>query len=317
MKQFQITDADAGQRFDKYLGRILKDATNGFLYKMLRKKNITLNDQKADGRELITSGDVVKIWLSDETYEKFAGITAKVTEYDFQPDVVYEDEHVLIVNKPVGILSQKAEDSDVSMNEYCLSYLFKSGAYEPGPGVYKPSVCNRLDRNTTGMLLVAKSLPAARDLSELLKNRTLQKYYLCVVKGVLSEAKDLKGYLIKDNKTNKVSVRTVTSEVSDEETYIETGYEPVTNNGRLTLLKVHLITGKTHQIRAHLSSIVHPILGDYKYGDRKLNEEYGVKYQLLHAFRICFPELTGSLANLSNREIEIPMPSLFDEVMRK
>jgi len=317
MKQFQITDADAGQRFDKYLGRILKDATNGFLYKMLRKKNITLNDQKADGRELIKSGDVVKIWLSDETYEKFAGITAKVTEYDFQPDVVYEDEHVLIVNKPVGILSQKAEDSDVSMNEYCLSYLFKSGAYEPGPGVYKPSVCNRLDRNTTGMLLVAKSLPAARELSELLKNRTLQKYYLCVVKGVLSEAKDLKGYLIKDNKTNKVSVRTGTSEVSDEEAYIETGYEPVTNNGRLTLLKVHLITGKTHQIRAHLSSIHHPILGDYKYGDRKLNEEYGVKYQLLHAFRICFPELTGSLANLSNREIEIPMPSLFDEVMRK
>lgn len=317
MKQFQITDADAGQRFDKYLGRILKDATNGFLYKMLRKKNITLNDQKADGRELIKSGDVVKIWLSDETYEKFAGITAKVTEYDFQPDVVYEDEHVLIVNKPVGILSQKAEDSDVSMNEYCLSYLFKSGAYEPGPGVYKPSVCNRLDRNTTGMLLVAKSLPAARELSELLKNRTLQKYYLCVVKGVLSEAKDLKGYLIKDNKTNKVSVRTVISEVSDEEAYIETGYEPVTNNGRLTLLKVHLITGKTHQIRAHLSSIGHSILGDYKYGDRKLNEEYGVKYQLLHAFRICFPELTGSLANLSNREIEIPMPSLFDEVMRK
>ena len=165
MKQFTISPNESGQRFDKYLKKLLSNASGSFVYKMLRKKNITLNDHKADGTEKLASGDQVKLFLSDETFEKFSGGEQANSEYEAvkavdasRLKVVYEDADVLIINKPSGMLSQKAVPEDISANEYILSYLIRKGELtEEQWKTFRPSICNRLDRNTSGLLIAVVS----------------------------------------------------------------------------------------------------------------------------------------------------------------
>ncbi len=311
MKEFAIGEKDAGQRLDKCLQRILKEAPASFCYKMLRKKNITLNGSKALGKELLQKGDVIRLFLSDETFDKFAGkreTPASVCK-DPQLSVVYEDTHVLIVNKPAGILSQKAKADDVSMNELCISYLIQNGSYDPSdPVSFTPSVCNRLDRNTSGLLLVGKTLAGSSMLSAILKDRSLHKYYACVVKGSITEPFVVKGYLKKDENANQVQIL---SEKEDGAYSVETNFKPLKHRDGLTLLEAELITGKTHQIRAHLSHIGHPIIGDPKYGDPDLNHRMHAKRQLLHAYRLKMPKLKEPFCNLSGKRFEIALPDDF------
>ena len=302
MREFQINSNESGQRFDKYLKKLLVNAPGSFVYKMLRKKNITLNNRKADGTEKLAKGDCVKLFLSDETFEKFSGGEKNVTIYErlkgLKPlPVVYEDKDILIVNKPSGMLSQKAKDTDVSANEHILSYLIDKGELtEEAMRTFKPSVCNRLDRNTSGLLVAGKTLKGLQEMSEALKLRTVQKYYRCIVKGEISESSYMKGWLTKDSVDNKVTIynnkpQTVQGE---EAFFIETEYVPLWAKGGYTELEVHLITGRSHQIRAHLASIGHPIVGDVKYGDKKINElfrqEYQIHSQMLHAYRMVFED---------------------------
>ncbi|MCR5222437.1 MAG: RluA family pseudouridine synthase [Lachnospiraceae bacterium] len=312
MKEFRVSKDDADQRLDKYCARILKEAPISFFYKMFRKKNITLNGKKAKGNELLRENDVIRFFLSDETFDKFlkTGENQHAENLsDFSISVVYEDEHVLIVNKPAGILSQKAKEDSVSMNEYCLAYLQSKGLYDPkDPFAFQPSVCNRLDRNTSGLLLCSKSLQGARLLSKILKDRSVHKYYACIVKGTVREPFLLEGYLKKDEKSNKVQILEEPAEDADP---VKTRVYPVISDGDLSLLKIELITGKTHQIRVHLSSIDHPILGDQKYGDRDLNQKYRCSSQLLHAYRLEMPELKEPFSDLSGKIIEIPLPNTF------
>lgn len=364
MYQVKITEKDAGQRFDKYLHRILPRAGSGFLYKMLRKKNITLNDKKADGSERIAEGDSVTIYFSDETLAKFMGrkfpgdsrskradseaanglkparnekerIIAYGTGYEANyiaaykkmqgVRILYENDHILLVDKPVGVLSQKAEKTDFSLNEWLIGYLLKSGGVtEEELAVFKPSVCNRLDRNTSGIVLCSKSLKGAQLLGGLLKNRTLHKYYRLYVKGIVKEEQLIEGYLIKDEALNKVYIEPVSSHKSLEEirgSYIKTGYKPVRAEHDKTLLEVELFTGKTHQIRAHLASIGHPLLGDPKYGDMAWNEEYREKYhvrsQLLHAYKVVFPQLNEPFGDLSGRTFVAELPEIFSKVAKE
>lgn len=312
MKEFSIRAEDAGQRMDRFCERILKEAPKSFFFKMFRKKNITLNGKKVSGNERLEVSDVVRFYLSDETFEKFKGkqeTSQKPEEHLPDPKIVYEDPNVLVVYKPAGMLSQKATKSDLSMNEYCLSYLEKNGVYDrKDPAAFKPSVCNRLDRNTSGLLLVAKTLGSARLLSDLLKNRKIGKYYVCVVKGILKKPFTLQGYLKKDPKTNTVQILQKHSEGASP---VETVFEPIRSSKNLTLLNVHLITGKTHQIRAHLKSIGHPILGDPKYGDPVLNRNHHCRGQMLCAWRIEMPKLEKPFEDLSMRTIEISIPQDF------
>lgn len=303
MKEFTIKPNEENQRLDKYLKKRLPECGSGFLYKMLRKKNICYNNKKASGNEMLKAGDKVTIFFSDETFAKFAG-TPKVQDATYDTlaalpmsgiSIVYEDEHILIANKPFNMLSQKAKADDVSANEILLGYLIRTGKLSREDyQTFRPSVCNRLDRNTTGLLLMGVSLKGSQDLSRMLKERTIQKYYLAIVSGELSKKSHLKGYLQKEEATNTVTISPVRAHETDA--CIETEFVPLACSNQATLLRVHLITGKTHQIRAHLASIGHPIIGDPKYGNRNINQQYyrqyGIKAQLLHAYQLIFPDHT-------------------------
>lgn len=318
MQEIKVTKNEAGQRLDKLLAKYLNEAPKSFFYKMMRKKNIVLNGKKATGNEKLEEGDIVKLFLADETIQKFSSVKIQRTKTNLS--VIYEDEDVVLINKPVGMLSQKAKDSDVSLVEHLISYLLAAGELtEESLKSFRPSICNRLDRNTSGIVVAGKSLPGLQKMGELFKERTIHKYYRCLVQGVIREDQYLKGWLKKDEKTNKVQVSDRPSDSSDQP--IETEYHPLWTEQGVTLLEVRLITGKTHQIRAHLASEGHPLIGDYKYGDRKLNDyyqkKYGLKSQLLHAYRLEFPTLEGACDQLSEKVFTADVPSLFAKICKE
>lgn len=345
MQSVTIGNNQAGQRLDKFLKKYLPEAGSSFLYKMLRKKNITLNGKKAEGKEMLQIGDEVRFFFSEETFTKFSGSSAsEITEnvkvdtnskatktnecYSYQKaykslkgiSILYEDANILIVSKPAGVLTQKAKPTDLSLNEWLIGYLLEKGKLEAKElATFRPSVCNRLDRNTSGIVLCGKSLAGSQALSRVIKERTIQKFYRTICVGALRGDRILDGYLYKDEATNKVTV--LPSLSKEQATPIKTAYHPLVTTKAYTLLEVELITGRTHQIRAHLASIGHPLIGDYKYGNGRNNDalkkQYGLEAQLLHAYRIHFPDNeTGVLECLNGREVIAPCPSLFQRISK-
>lgn len=317
MQEIEIGSNEAGQRFDKWLAKYLNKASKSFYYKMLRKKNITLNKKKAAGNEQLQQGDKVQLFLSEETICKFSG--REIKRVKPQLSIVYEDTHVLILNKQAGMLSQKAQPSDISLVEHIISYLLEQGSLtEEELTRFRPSICNRLDRNTSGLVAAGKTLIGLKTLSALLRERSLQKFYRCLVIGQVKEEAGVEGYLRKDKNSNQVQVW---KEEQPDSRKIKTRYYPIAANASLTLLEVELLTGRTHQIRAHLASLGHPIIGDYKYGDAKVNEYYkkacGTASQLLHAYRLEMPEIEGELSELSDRTFRSELPPSFLKVMEK
>ena len=317
MREIEIKSNEAGQRFDKFLKKYLSEASASFIYKMLRKKNIVLNGKKATGNEKLATGDRVKLFLAEDTIGKFAGKPPSVPEPAFsaqKPDILYEDEHILLINKPVGLLSQKAKPQDVSVVEGVIRYLLEEGALSKEDlSTFKPSVCNRLDRNTSGIITAGKSLAGLQKLGELFKDRTVRTYYLCLVHGNVTASRHICGYLVKDEKTNKV---TVTKKQQTEDALpIETEYVPVAYSDQLSLLRVHLITGRTHQIRAHLASMGHPLLGDRKYGTGR--KDGRADHQMLHAYELIFPELEAPFEGLSKQKICAPVPLTFYRIIKE
>lgn len=347
MKSFLVSKNEAGQRLDKLLSKYMDTAPKSFFYKMLRKKNITLNGKKAEGSEKVTEGDEIRLFLSEETIAGFqsakkvqgnskdAGQFGVVKQVPvLQPEeIVFEGEHLLIVNKPAGELSQKAAQEDISINERIVEYLRKT--QNIGMDSFTPGVCNRLDRNTTGLLIAGKSLAGLQEMAELLKKRTVHKYYLCMVAGKTEKKQLLTGYLKKDKNRNMVQVLSEAEyrkqeDVSADYDRIETELIPLVTNGTETILAIRLITGKTHQIRAHLASIGLPLLGDTKYGAEvktenaaaaerfyNINRNLHLHCHLLHAYLLQFPKLSGALLEVSEKVITVEPPARFVKAAEK
>ena len=346
MKELRIESGDRGQRLTKFIQRRLPDAPSSFIYKMLRKKNITLNGKKASGSELLLEGDLVTFFLSDETISGFGGRTGvhnneasleMADEYVRAyrqlngriggKGILYEDSDILAVRKPVGVLSQKASDDDRTMNEWFIGYLSESGQIRPDQLTdFKPSICNRLDRNTGGILLCAKSLQGARKMAELLRDRSLRKYYQAAVAGTVRGSGRIRGYLTKDRDANSVRFTNADRKHTDSRGkdsrqggWTETTYQVLVSGSAFSLLELELITGKTHQIRAHLASEGHPIVGDPKYGDRELNRqlrtELGIRGQMLWCCRMEFPVIEDAqFSAVSGRTIVCDPPALYREI---
>lgn len=321
-----IEKNEAGQRLDKFLAKYMNEASKSFFYKMMRKKNITLNGKKCEGNEKLAEGDVVKLFLAEDTIEKFSSVQVQeVKKVDL--DILYEDDEIILVNKPAGMLSQKAKETDESLVEYLIDYLLGSGKLtESGLRAFRPSVCNRLDRNTSGIVAAGKSLAGLQMLSGVFKDRSIHKYYQCLVSGAIRDVKTVDGWLLKDEKKNQVRILTEAEakrfggrDGDEEPKRIRTKYEPIATDGRFTLLNVTLLTGRSHQIRAHLASLGHPIVGDSKYGGVSKVNPSGrtVKYQLLHSYRLEFPKLAEPFAYLSGRVFEAPMPGYFCSVLKE
>ena len=321
MQKLIVQKEEAGQRLDRFLLRYMEQAGSAFIYRMLRKKNITLNGKKAEGSERLAENDTVTLFLSDETVDKFR-TQKKETPAAAKPegirlDVVYEDADVLIANKPYGLLTQKAAAEDYSLNDLILDYLRETETgRERGTG-FTPSVCNRLDRNTSGLVTAGKSLAGSRFLNGLFRERTVDKYYVSVVCGRVEKAVRLSGWLAKDEATNTVTVSAAPREGADR---IVTEIVPKRFYNGFTLVGLKLLTGKSHQLRAVMQSIGHPVLGDPKYGDEKINAavrgSFPLRRQLLHAETLVFPELSGDFARLSNRRFTAPLPQDFASAVK-
>lgn len=308
MQELHVTSAEANQRLNKYIMKYLDDAPSSFIYKMLRKKNITLNEKKASGDEYVSDGDIIRLYLSDETIQKFKKNTPEnnVSAGNYisrNLKVLYKDKDIIAVHKDAGILSQKASSKDFSINEMIIDYCMQNNLIDTTLNIsFKPSVCNRLDRNTSGIILAGISLHGSRMLSDILKKRDCEKIYYTMVKGSMKKSIHSCAYISKDEKENiscvisKQEYEKLDSAHKSNFSYIENIFEPLSDNGRYTLLKVFLITGKSHQIRANLRFLNYPVIGDSKYGDISTNRyfrgTYGLRHHLLHAGMVRINNIT-------------------------
>ena len=307
MQTLTIEKNDAGQRLDKFLTKRLPNLPQSLLYKYIRTKRIKRNGKRAQISDRLCEGDTLELYIHDDFFAR------SEPQYDFlraakQLDVVYEDDNLMLLNKKVGLLSHPDE------TEYCDTligrvkrYLYEKGEYDPShEQSFTPSLVNRIDRNTCGIVMAAKTAEALRVLNHIVKTRQIDKRYLCVVHGRPPKQTDtLEGFLVKDEKKNLVQVSARAKPGAKE---IRTKYRVLETYRDLSLLEVELLTGRTHQIRAHLASIGCPLLGDGKYGKGTLDRKYGYKKQFLCAYRLTFrfSEDMGTFAYLDGRTFELP-----------
>lgn len=278
----KIDTNDAGMRLDRYLKKLLPNAKASLLYKSIRKKNITVNGKKAKQEDVLVFGDTVEIYFSDETLAKFSK-APKSAKGKF-PAIVLESADFIIMDKPVGILSHGTGKAyERNMVDDMLAYLIHTKSYNPrGEKTFVPSICNRLDRNTSGLILGAKTAAGLRAANEWIRDREVEKYYMTIVEGVLEGERKVENRLKKEGDKNRV----VEGDEGKEALGI---YRPLKSAGNYTLVEAELITGRTHQIRQQLASIGHPVVGDRKYG-RPSRAFEDLHHQLLHAYKLVFPE---------------------------
>lgn len=306
MKSFTIEKNDANQRLDKYLTKSFPNLPKALMYKYIRIKRIKVNGKRAEISTRLNLGDKVDLYINDEFFAQ------KETRYDFMGasksiSIVYEDENVILLNKKVGLLSHPDDNEYIdTLITRVKRYLFEKGEWDAGnENSFTPALVNRIDRNTSGIVICAKTAEALRILNQKMKDRELHKIYLCIVHGKMNKDSDtLEGYLVKDEKKNKVFV---SKKEMPGGKYIKTKYKVLGYKNGLSLLEVDLLTGRTHQIRAHLASIGHPLLGDGKYGTNALNKKTGYKKQCLCSYKLIFDFTTdsGELEYLNHKQFQL------------
>lgn len=309
-----IQKNDAGQRIDKFLQKTFRQFPVSMMYKYIRQKDIKINGKRCAISTRLSEGDQVALYVKDEFLVREAPV------YEFlhastQLDILYEDDNLLLLNKKAGVLvhPDKHEYTDTLLFRI-QRYLYEKGEYDPDKeNSFTPALVNRIDRNTSGIVMAAKTAAALRILNQKLKDREIQKYYLCIVHGSLPTPHAvLKGYLQKDETHNQVTISQ--TPVPGARTIL-TEYQVLEEKNDLSLLEVHLLTGRTHQIRAHLASIGHPLLGDGKYGRNALNKGTGFHKQALCSYKLAF-EFTSpaeELDYLNGREFALPHVWFADE----
>lgn len=313
MKEIVVSKNEEGKRFFALLCSYMTNAPGAVLHKAIRNKNITLNGSKVKEDYRVKANDTIQVFFSDETFDKFCGDDKKneyierIENTSADIDVLFENDDFLAVDKKAGILSQKAADTDISINEMIISYLLKTNKINSDTlKNFRPSAVNRLDRNTSGIVLFGKTMEGLQFLSEGLRERTIHKYYKALVIGRMEKTGEFSAYLSKDAASNKVVIRNseFKNSVLIKTKIIDCEY---IKKHDLTLVSIELLTGKTHQIRALMSHLGHPILGDPKYGKRADNNKYKVKRQLLHAYKVLIPQ--------KDIVIEASIPSDFEKVI--
>jgi len=300
MKVVNIKPADANRRLDKFLMQYLNEAPDNFIYKMLRKKNIKINDTRAKGSEMLKAGDEVKLFLADETIAKFRK-EREIAEAKPLTDIIFEDANLLVINKPAGLVSHGGmKDKDDHLLARVLYYLVKTNAYNPSDN-FVPALCNRLDVNTSGLVICGKTLHALQEMNALFANRGIEKEYMTIVEGEVGKvgkSRVLRGYYQKDNENNIAKIVT-----NENDMPVTTAYTvmAVSSDKKYSLLSVNPITGRSHQIRAHLSAIGHPLIGDKKYGG---SNNFA---QFLHCRRLSVPN--------TNKIWEASLPQKFQRIV--
>ncbi len=307
MKEFTIKKNDAGQRLDKFLTKAVKGLPMSLMYKYIRTKKIKVNRARTEQKYVLQEGDIVQLFIKDEFFDSperddsaLASIKPKLT-------VVYEDENIILVNKRPGVLvHEDDEGKDNTLIMHIKAYLYQKGEYDPeNEQSFAPALCNRIDRNTGGIVIGAKNAEALRVMNEKIKNDEISKFYYCAVHGKMPKKADtLTGFLLKDSDKNQV--RIFDKQVKGSKNII-TKYKVVSEKNGNSLLEIELVTGRTHQIRAHLSYIGHPLLGDGKYGVNKDDRAKGYKYQALYAYRLRFDfnDDSGALGYLRGKEVKL------------
>ena len=317
-----INANDSGQRLDKFIQKAIKGIPVSLMYKAIRLKKIKVNRKRAEQKQILNQGDIVQIFLPENLFSE------KITDnelFTIKPNinVVFEDENIILCEKPAGVLVHSGDGSGKTSGTGALqdrntliyhiqAYLAQKGEYNPAlENSFAPALCNRIDRNTGGIVIGAKNAVALRDINARIKENQLTKFYLCAVHGKMPKNSDiLEDFLIKNSSTNTVRVMKTARDGAKK---IITKYKVINYNAEkdLSLLEVELVTGRTHQIRAHMAYIGHPLLGDGKYSSIEKDKKIGYKHQALYSYKLRFEECEDSLSYLNGRELEASEENIY------
>ena len=317
MRILTIHKNDAGQRLDKFLSKAVRGLPMSLMYKFIRTKKIKVNRKRCEQSQILREGDEIQLFIKDEFFDTPSKDKQALTAIKPKLNIVYEDENIMLLHKRPGVLvHDDAEGGDNTLIMHVQAYLYERGEYNPADEQsFAPALCNRIDRNTGGIVIAAKCAEALRVMNRMIKEDCLSKFYLCLVHGKMKQkSATLKGYLRKDSATNMVTVQdTPFRDAKEIITKYRVVSERVVSGETISLLEVELVTGRTHQIRAHLAHIGHPLVGDGKYGVNRDDRHRGYKFQALYAYRLVF-DLgcdDGLLSYLQRKQFTIPPDSIW------